>query len=50
MSGHPDLGSFGNAGASSFSTWAQADVASAACPAHPGSLAKTSITFCGRHV
>ena len=32
-------------GSSSFLTWVYADTASAACPAHPGSLAMTSITF-----
>ena len=45
MSGHADLGGFSNGWASSFLTSVQADTASAACPAHPGRLAMTSITF-----
>ena len=36
---------YNNDGASSILTWVRADTASAACPAHPGSLAMTSITF-----
>ena len=43
-SGRTDLGGFSNAAASSILTWVQTDTASA-CPAHPGSLAMTSITF-----
>ena len=34
-----------NYGASLIFTWVQADTASAACPAHPGSLDMISITF-----
>ena len=45
MSGHSDSGIFNNLGASSFFTWVYADTASAACPAHPGSLEMTSMTF-----
>ena len=45
MSGHSDLGIFDHLGASSILTWVKADTASAACPAHPGSHAMTSITF-----
>ena len=44
ISGHSDLGSF-NDSAASIVTWAQAETASAACPAHPGSLALISSTF-----
>ena len=40
-----DFGIFNNDGASSILTWAQLDTASAACPAHPGCLALTSINF-----
>ena len=36
---------FGKVGASSILTWVYADTASAACPAHPGHLSMTSITF-----
>ena len=43
MSGHSDFGIFNKAGASSILTRVYADTASAACPAHPGSLAITSI-------
>ena len=43
MSGHSILEN--NYGASSIFTWVQADTASAACPAHPGSLDMISITF-----
>ena len=46
ISGHSDFGISNNVGASSILTWVYADTASAACPAHPGSLAMTSITFC----
>ena len=45
MSGHSDLGIFNNFGASSILTWVQADIASAACPAHRGNLDMISITF-----
>ena len=45
ISGNSDFGIFNNVGASSLFTWVQADIASAACPAHPGSLAMTTITF-----
>ena len=45
MSGHSDLGIFGNLGASAILTWVQADSTSAACPAHPGSLEMISMTF-----
>ena len=44
ISGHSDFGIFNNVGASSILTRVQ-DIASAACPAHPGSLAMTTITF-----
>ena len=44
MSGHSDFGTFNNVGASFILTWVWADTASAACPAHPGSLALASIT------
>ena len=37
-----------NGGASSILTWVLADIASAACPAHPVSLDVTSITFARR--
>ena len=43
ISGHSDSGVFNNDGASL--TWVLAVTASAACPAHPGSFAMTSITF-----
>ena len=39
------LGIFNNFGASSILTWVQADTASAACPAHLGSLDTMSMTF-----
>ena len=45
MSGHSDLGIFNNLGASFIFTWVLADTASAACPAHPGSLDMISMTF-----
>ena len=46
MSGHSDLGIFNNnLGASSIFAWVQADTASAAYPAHPGSLDMISMTF-----
>ena len=43
--GHADFGIYNKYGASSILTWMYADTACAACPAHPGSLAMTSITF-----
>ena len=46
MSGHSDLEIFNNLGACSIFTWVLADTASAACPAHPGSLEMISMTFC----
>ena len=45
MSGHSDLGIFNNFEASSIFAWVQADTASAACPAQPGSLKVISVTF-----
>ena len=45
MSGHSDLGIFNNVEASSIFTWVLADTASAARPAHPGSLDMISMTF-----
>ena len=45
MSGHSDLGIFNNFGACSIFTRVQADTASAACPAQPGSLEMISMTF-----
>ena len=45
MSGRFDLGIFNNFGASSILTWVLADTASAACPAHPGSLDMISMTL-----
>ena len=45
MFGHSDFGIFNNDGASSILTWVYADIASAACAAHPGSLDIISITF-----
>ena len=45
MSGQPDLGIFSNLGASCILTWVQADAATAACPAQPGSLEMISMTF-----
>ena len=45
MSGHSDFGIFNNFGVSSIWTWVFADTASAACPAHPGSLDMISMTF-----
>ena len=44
VSRHSDGGMFSKVGASSILTWVYADTASA-CPAHPDSLAMTSITF-----
>ena len=44
MSGHSDFGIFNNLGASTILIRVQANTASAACPAHPGSLEITSIT------
>ena len=45
MSGHSDFRIFNNFGASSILPGYQADTASAACPAHPGSLDMISMTF-----
>ena len=45
ISGHSDLGSFNHVEASSILTWVQVDAASAACPAHLGSLDFMSMTF-----
>ena len=45
ISGHSDFGIFNNVGASSILTWVYAGTASAACPAHPGSLDILSMTF-----
>ena len=45
ISGHSDFGIFTNVGASFILTWVKADAASAACPAHPGSLEMISMTF-----
>ena len=45
MSGHSEFGIFNNLGASSIFTWVEADTASAACRAHPGSLDMISMTF-----
>ena len=45
MSGHSDFGTFRYFGASSIFTWVLADTASAAFPAHPGSLEMISMTF-----
>ena len=45
ISGHFDFGNFNNVGASSILTCVWADTASAACPAHLGSLDIASITF-----
>ena len=50
ISGHSDFRFFNDDCASSILTWVWADAASAACPAHPGSLAMTSMTFCSRHL
>ena len=50
ISGHSDVGIFNNDGASSISTWVYGDIASAACPAHPGSLEKNVHYFCSRHL
>ena len=47
---HADFGIQSNLGAPSIFTWVQADTASAACPAHPGNLAITSITFRSSHL
>ena len=44
ISGHSDFGFFNSVGASSILTWEKAFFASAACPAHPGSLG-IAITF-----
>ena len=44
-SGHSEFGILDNVDASSILTWVQADTASAACPAHPGSLDIISMTF-----
>ena len=44
MSGHSDLGIFSILGAPSIFTWVQADTASAACPAQPGSQEVISMT------
>ena len=41
----PILGIFINFGAASILTWVYADTASAACPAHLGSLDMISMTF-----
>ena len=45
ISGHSEFGIFNNVGASSTLTRVSADTASAACPAQPGSLDISSITF-----
>ena len=45
MSGHSDLGIFNNFGASSMFSWYKQITASAACPAHAGSLDMISMTF-----
>ena len=45
MSGHSYIGFFSNLGTYSIFTWVQADIASAACPAHPGILDMISMTF-----
>ena len=45
MSGHSDVVIFNNFGVSSILTCVQADTASAACPAQPGSLDMISMTF-----
>ena len=45
VSGHSDFGIFNEDGASSILTWVLEDTASAACPAQPGSLDITYITF-----
>ena len=45
MSGHSDFGFFNYLWAFSIFTWVYADTASAACPAHPGSLDMISMTF-----
>ena len=45
ISGHSDFGFFNSDGASSILTWVWADIASAACPAHPGSRDKIHMTF-----
>ena len=45
MSGHSDFGIFNNFGASSIENWVHAETASAACPAHPGSLDMIFMTF-----
>ena len=45
ISGHSDFVIFNNVGVSSILIWVSADTASAACPAHRGSLDMTSMTF-----
>ena len=50
ISGHSDFWLFNNDAASSILIWVWAGAASAACPLHLGSLAKTSITFCSCHL
>ena len=45
MSGHSAFGILNSDGASYILTWVSADTASAACPAHPGSLDMISMTF-----
>ena len=45
MSEHSDFEIFFDFGAASIFTWVLADTASAACPAHPGSLDMCVLTF-----
>ena len=45
MSGLSNSRIFNNIGASSIFIWEKADIASAACLAHPGSLDMISMTF-----
>ena len=45
MSGHSDYGIFNDFGAFSIFTLVLGDTASAACPAHPGSLDMISMTL-----
>ena len=45
MCGHSDFQNFNGTGESSTLTWVYDDIASAGYPAHPGSLAITSIPF-----
>ena len=45
ISGHFDFGIFNDVVASSVLAWVLADIASAACLAHPGSLEIMSMTF-----